>query len=293
MSNFTVSKNRRITEGTEGNVRLFPIYTIARNEFRRVMGHPLVVIISIVLLTISVLNGIGQAHLLSVFENDMLPSSFIGKDVFMIIGIQGIYYTFSHYCAIFAIFLGALSISEERSSKSLSVLLSKPLLRRDVVIGKFFGNGIFLILFMTFNIIVSSLIVMAFFREPISVIDFTIRILSFIFILLLECMLSFGATMLAGVMLKNLFSTLIVAASFYYIEWGAYIASTMGDIAFLSPRYLYLEIIGVIRNVSLFDTSIDYMDWLNAALPFIFLIVLEVAVIILVDCMLFARGDEL
>ncbi len=270
---------------------LNPIYFIARNEFRRIVGHPLVIIISIVLLTISLLNGIGKAHLLSTLENGMMPTMYMGKDIFLIAGIQGIFYIFSLYCAIFAIFIGALSVSEERSNRSMSVLLTKPLYRRDVAIGKFLGNGVFMMIFILFNVLISSLLVMIFFREPLSMLDSIVRIFSYISVLFLECMLSLGITMLIGIIFKNLFTALIVAVTFYYLDWYSFLTNYAGNLAFLSPRYLYYKVIGI-SDVNLFDTSIGYYGWLNAALPLIVLMVLEVIIIMLIDCFVFTKDEE-
>lgn len=291
MSNNTILITSRTSTIASLNVCLSPVYLVARNEFKRIVGHPLIIVISLILLTISVLNGVGQVHLLSTMENGMMPTVLTGKDIFLIVGIQGIFYNFSLYCAILAIFIGALSIGEERSSKSLSVLLMKPLYRRDVAAGKFLGNGAFLLFFIVFNILVSSLLVMIFFREPLSMPEFIVRILSYSSVLFLECILSLGITMLGGIVFKNLFTALIAAVTFYYLDWYSFLTNYLGNLAFLSPRYLYYKIIGI-SGVNLFDTSVGYSVWLGATLPFIVLILFEVIIIVLVDCFVFSRGDE-
>lgn len=269
----------------------FPaIYFIARNEIRNVVGHPLVIVISAILLALSILNGVGLAHILPLYENGMMPEPLMGKDIFLIMGMGNISGDFSLYITILAIFIGALSIGEERSNRSLSVLLTKPLYKRDVVVGKFLGNGVFLVFFIFFNIITSSLLVMVFFREPFNILDFVIRIFSFILLLCLECMLSLGITMLAGILFKNIFVALTVAITFYYIDWYSYLTSYLGSLAVLIPSYLYFKIINI-NEVNLLDTSIGYMKWLNFALPFILFMVLELVAIMLIDCFVFARGE--
>ncbi len=52
--------------------------------------------------------------------------------------------------AVLGIILGYISISKERNSKALKLLLTRPLTRKDITFGKMIGNTIFILLLMMF-----------------------------------------------------------------------------------------------------------------------------------------------
>jgi len=263
------------------------IYVIARNEFKRVINHPLVIIIATILLLLALLNGTGLAHLLPSIEK-----SEQGKDIFILYGIGQIFYRFSDYFIIFSVFIGVLSIGEEQSKKSLSVLLSKPLYRRDIVAGKFLGISTFLLIFIILNFVVSSLLVMVFFRQPLSAVEYILRLSSGIVSLFFESMLVLSITMLIGIIFKDLLIALIVATTYLYVDSYSSIIRYLGDLSIISQKYLYITITSGASKFNLFDTSISYTNWLGTSLPYILLMLFEILAVLLINCIIFARYDE-
>lgn len=64
--------------------------------------------------------------------------------------------------AILGIILGFVSLSKEKNSKTLKLLLSKPITKQDIFLGKMLGNTLFLTILMTFIsifVIISFLII--------------------------------------------------------------------------------------------------------------------------------------
>ncbi len=264
------------------------IYIVAWNEFNKVIRHPLLYIIVLIVLVIIVLNGLGYSHI-------FLPEldRYSNQDVFLIHGMGQIFHNLSLYSTIFAVFIGVLMIGEERFNGSLSILLSKPLYRRDIIIGKFAGTSIFLLLFILIEYFVSAFLVMVFFREPLSMQEFILRSLSNILALYLECSLTLVITMLLGVIFKELLVALIASITFLYVDWYTNLVQSLSVIKIISPHYLYFTIISGNSQGILLDTSVPYGDWLSATLPFIILMLLEIIIFLLINCSLFSKGDEL
>lgn len=260
------------------------ILIIGTYEFKKVIGHPLVALTAIIILILAILNGAGFSHnYLSIDEKID-----VGKDVFLLHGMGQIFYNLSLYSTILAVFMGVLVIGDERFKRSLSVILSKPLYRRDIVLGKFLGISAFLLLFIIIEFTVSSLLIMIFFREPYSMQEFILRAFSNVLALFFECSLNLVITMLFGLILKDLLMALIATITFLYVDWFGNITLPL-----ISPQHFYFTIISGNSAIMLLDTSFPYSDWLGAALPFIIFIILEIIVILLINCSIFSKSEEL
>lgn len=269
-------------------IRSESCYIIALNEINKIISHPLLYVIVLIVLVIAILNGLGYSHII-------LPEldRYANQDVFLIHGMGQIFYNLSLYSTIFAVFIGVLTIGEERFNGSLSILLSKPLYRRDIVLGKFVGTSVFLLLFILIEYLVSAFLVMVFFREPLSIQEFILRSFSNILILYFECSLTLVITMLFGILFKDLLVALIASITFLYVDWYTTLIQSFSVFKIISPHYLYLTIISGNSQGILLDTSFPYNDWLSATLPFIVLMFLEIIVFLLINCSLFSKSDEL
>lgn len=260
------------------------ICIIAGNEFGRIVRNPLVLVVAVILLILAILNGVGWSAHLSSLDNDDTT-----VDVFLYNGIGQVIYNMSLYLTILAVFLGVLSIGDERLKNTLPALLSKPLYRRDIIIGKFIGISGFMLALISLVFIFSTVLIMLFFRGPYSLPDYILRLASIILILLFECSLSLAIAMLFGILINEVLVPLLLTVTFLYIEWYSTVVETFGFLRIISPRDLYLTALYGNFTVNLLDSSRLYVDWLAAALPFIVLVLLETIIIVLYGCSAFSK----
>jgi ABC-2 type transport system permease protein len=184
-----------------------------------------------------------------------------------------------------------MSIVRERSKNSLALLLAKPLYRRDVVVGKFMGLSLFLLFFVAFNVALNIFMIILFFEVPAQMGEFLLRIFSFILVLFVECSLALAVMMLAGVVLRDLLKVALVSITYVFLEWFAMIPASLGWWTNISPRSMFFSI--VLGNGALMDTSTTYSMWLSQYLPQIILMITVAIGIIFLDCIVFARMDDL
>jgi len=264
------------------------VVKIAGNEFKRTVGHPLVIITSLVLLTFAVLNGLGGKEMLVDLSN--LSASDPG-DVIINTGLGQVLYSIAFLCTIVAVFVGAMSIVRERSKNSLMPLLTKPLYRRDVVVGKFMGLSLFLLFFIAFNVAMNVFMIILFFEMPTQMGEFFLRVFSFILVLFVECSLALAVMMLAGVVLQDLLKVALVSVTYVFLEWFAMIPASLGWWVNISPRSMFFSI--VMSDRALMDTSITYSTWMSVHLPQILLMIAVTVGIILLNCIVFGRADDI
>ncbi|MDI6897872.1 ABC transporter permease [Methanocella conradii] len=273
-------------------INLSQIYIISSNEFDRIMGHPLIIVVSCLLFIITLLNAMGGSHLLSELEETAKC------DIFIRYGFGQIFYITSLLCTVVALFLGVTSMAEDRSNNYLNNLLTKPLYRRDVIIGKFLGINVFLMLLIIVSFLGCSFFLMIFYKSPDSFVEYILRVSSLILALFFECSLTVGIAMFIGIAFKNLVESIAVAMTYLFVEYYGFLnqyvetVSYLRDLQLLSPHILYYMIFNGNERALLIDTSVSYLDWFNAAMPFIILIVLEIFVFLLLDCTMFTKFEE-
>jgi ABC-2 type transport system permease protein len=261
---------------------------IAGNEFKGTVGHPLVIVTSLVLLLFAVLNGLGGKEML--IDLSDLSGSDPG-DVIIHTGLGQVLYSIAFLCTIVAVFVGAMSVVRELSKNSLALLLTKPLYRRDVVVGKFLGLSLFLLFFVAFNVSVNISMIVLFFEVPAQVGEFLLRVFSFILVLFVECSLAMAVMMLAGVVFRDLLKVALVSVTYVFLEWFAMIHASLGWWANISPRSMFFSI--VMGSGNLMDTSITFSTWLGGHLSQIVLMITVTVGIILLVCIVFGRADDL
>ncbi|MDI6897880.1 ABC transporter permease [Methanocella conradii] len=261
------------------------VFLVAKNEFYRTIWHPVVIIVGIIVLFLAFVYGYGNT---ATFE------SYDEMDAFLLCYCQS-EYRILLICSIMAAFLGVLSMARDRWEHSVDVLLVKPLYRRDVILGKFIGLSGYIYVFVSVALVFSTLMFMLFFREPLSYIDLLCRLLSYIFILSLECSLIVALTMLVGTLLKNVIGAVSVVVVYVYADWFRYIVQYMGGLSIIMPRMLYHKMADPVSRgypQELFNTLIPFTTWLNEAMPYILLTLFEIILLILINCFIFARLDD-
>ncbi len=264
------------------------IFIIASNEFKRVIVDPLVIVVFTFLLILMFLNGIG------VSSTTQFEGLNLGQDLF-ISSFGQVLYVLSQYCTAVVVFIGALSLAGERSRHSLSVLLTKPLYRRDIIIGKFIGLNAFILIFVALSLTACAIFLFVFADAPQSLGEFITRFVTLVLILFFECSLVTGLSILVGILFKNILHSALIAVTFFYIGWYSPLTDILGKLNILvNPFGLYFRIIDGSGDgfLQLLDTTVSYVSWVSAALSFLVLIILEILAILILDCMLFIRNEE-
>jgi ABC-2 type transport system permease protein len=262
---------------------------VARNEFRRVIEHPLIIAILLIMLILVALNGINGPGL-SGYDTIMS-----GSDVFIKVGLSDVLWNMSTYCTMAAMFIGLVSVAGDKSTGSLNILLSKPLYKRDILAGKFLGVISFIFLLITVVYASSSLLLMLFFRAPLSFEEFMLRLSALILILFLESSLAAGIAILLGLIFHRLLDAALIVASIFYLEWFTSIPNYPSIFNMLNPTTLYFKILWASpdpRFTGLVDTHFGFTTWAVIALPYIILLVLYLLGIVLVNTYLFTRSED-
>jgi len=141
------------------------ILLVAENEFTMIAKNPIVIIFA---------GFIFMLALVSIAEYSLMGNTIVysyDHDTSFYIVIGNLFYYFSLIFAFLAMCVGVMSVAEERSSGSLRLLFTKPLYRRDIILGKFLGICAFLVLSITFTVILFVTMEMIFFGGPNSVND--------------------------------------------------------------------------------------------------------------------------
>ncbi|AFC99456.1 hypothetical protein Mtc_0692 [Methanocella conradii HZ254] len=267
------------------------VFVIATNEFSRIVGHPMAMIVVCVLLVMTLVTGAGAASLLIkpvkyAFEYQWSP------DDMLYTGIGGIFFKTSLYLTILSLFLGITAFSGERSNGSLRVLITKPLYRKDIILGKFLGMSsfIFLVVFLEIGLLASMYLIMYQGHGFSSITDIALRLGFLVILIFLNSSLAVGLSMFFGVLIKNLYGVLICCVSYLYLEWYMQVAYHIG--LWFSPYRLLLSAFAI-GDVSLLNPQFSFSTWLNAALPSIVLMVLEVIIIVILNCFVFTVREDL
>lgn len=261
------------------NIRL-----IAVNEFVMMLYHPVTIVVFCLLVTFAVLNGLGGLSMLPGFESVM------EEDVFIKIGMTQEFSSISLYCLMAALVLGVLSIAEERR-RAICVLLTKPLYRRDIVTGKLIGLSLFIFLMITVTYLLVCLIVALIFRGPLSLSDFILRFTALIFIMSLHCSLFAGIGMLIGLVFSTLKEAIIICITVLFIE-GFSNGVFQDFFGMLDPVNVYYKMFNPTRDVILLYPEVLFNTWLEQAIPFIVLTLVEIVLVFTICCYLSMRLED-
>lgn len=253
---------------------------IAGNEFARMVRNPLVILLFGLLSVLLIINAIGSSVILPMFVKTGISDAFIK-------GVANTYYKSSLLFTFISMCIGVASIAEDRTKGSLQVLITKPLYRRDIIIGKLAGIGVLLFTLIIAVLLIDVSSIMIAFRGPESTGDMFLRMASYAAVLWLNCMLTVAITMTLGIIFKSLVEALIAVISYLYLGWYANLQFISG-IGLINPMGLYNAIMfGETYNTYLFSEEVTYAGWLCGAAPFIALMIAEVAIFTGISCMLF------
>ncbi len=260
-------------------------FIIAENEFSRLVKNPVIIIFVIVLCAMSVINAVGQFAYAPVSVSDGNPYVFMD-------GIGQIYYFTTLVFWSLALCLGVVSVSMDRSSSALKVLLTKPLYRRDIITGKFLGTSAVLLLLIMFHLFFASLLLTIAFRGP-ETFDIVLKVVSIGVVLFISCTFTLGIAMVLGTVFRDVLSASIACVSYFFL--GLYVEMPV------STEWLRLVLSqSSLVNYWIFNKRVNlffnnppsiFSEWLGVALPYIMFLVLEALVVFLVACLLFNREE--
>lgn len=264
------------------------VYMIARLEFFRLLTNKFVLAVGVFLMFVAFLLGAGGAESFASF------SSKHSQDV-VLVAFGSSWETTVEISFVMASFLAATSLPHESWKNSLGVLLSKPLYRRDVVLGKFMGIAGFMFLFNAFDVLFTGLMIITFYRGPLSVTEFGLRVGAYILIFTLFISIVIALNMLFGAISKNLLFVTAASISYYFIEsiWSA--ERVLGPLYFLSPLNVFGKIILPYDSefLTIFDTVEPFTKWMYAAIPFVCIAIAELAILLLAGIAIFNRKDSM
>ena len=175
----------------------------------------------------------------------------------------------------------------------VNVLLAKPLYRRDYIMGKFTGLAAFMLLFITFIMLFTGLMVIVFFRGPQSIPEYVLRTTAYIAVFTLSCWLVIALNMLFGIVSKNVLFVTAAAMAYYFIDWVWFSERFIGALSILTPQTLLWKLIyNGDTSISLFDCLIPFDRWLSGAMPYVSLLIIETILLLLAGIYLFSREES-
>lgn len=263
------------------------VFRIARNEFSLIVRNPIVYLFGVLMLVLACTAAMEASTVVPRVGNLDRAGTII------LYGAGNPFFLTSMLMMFVATCIGVMSVANDRSRGTLRVLVTKPLYRRDVVLGKVLGTGavLFLLAMLSEAFIVSLLLV--FVGDPGSLGELIIRTGTFAVLLFAGSMFTLTLVMLFGIVLGKA-EALVVAACYISFEWLApsFIVGYLPDsLKIINPLHLYIEATRAARN-DLFVSTIPYDVWLGNAMPYIILLFAEILGLVLINCMAINRIES-
>jgi ABC-2 type transport system permease protein len=257
------------------------IVKIAKNELREIVTNRFMMLVSIIIILFTVVDGMRNSY-----HNDAF--SLLG---FVFVSMGSEFYVISLLCTIVAAFIGLMCVADDRNN-SISVLLTKPLYRRDVILGKYTGIAVSLLSLIAISIFFSSMFLLLFYGMNDILGEFILRQCTLIAILFIECAMVSSVTMLFGLLFKNLIFAMGMTVTYFYIDWYANPTFSIKELLYLSPNQLYMKIFLGTGGIGLNDTGYLYMSWLSFALPYVLLMIFLTIALVSICCFVFTKRDQ-
>jgi len=263
-----------------------PIFLVAKNELLRLSRNPIVMIFAALMLVFAIVYAMGSSVSLPRWHT--MDHDFI----FFYTGIGNFYWMLSMFFAFFSMCIGITSVADERSNNTFRVLFTKPLYRRDIIVGKFLGISVFLLVALAFTVTILTFFVVHVYGGPASLNELMLRVGTFTFILFLNCVFTLGLVMLVGIIF-NKGEALVISLAYISFEWltqTGLIPQSLGDLQIINPMTLFVFASCRPGN-DLLMITLPFDIWLTNALPFIVLLMAEVVIVALANCILFAKEE--
>jgi ABC-2 type transport system permease protein len=262
---------------------LYGIYRVAGNEFARVFFHLLTPAIVLLLLFLAILYGAGGT-MANVEEGS--------SDYGLYYNIGQTFMFTSVYGVVIAAFIGVMSIAEERRSHSLNTILSKPVYRRELIIGKFVGLNCYMLAVIAFSLLIAGLSLSLLYFTPSDPLDFIAKIAIYVLISLVYMSITIAIAMLISVIFKDLLisATLVMSYVFVdgYVGWS-WISPVLTD---FSPTAAMCNLY-VNRAADLQDPALTVSQWVNANVFSLFFVIVAIVLVSLASMMIFSKSDDI
>lgn len=256
---------------------------IAENEFGRIIKHPFITLTVILLIIMDIIYAGSSSTILPTVK------ALEQGDVFLR-GLGNPLHDVAMILSFFSMCVGIITISTERARGSLRVLMVKPVYLKEIILGKILGMMALLLIITSLVVTLHMSLMMISYGMPIALDDAILRILSYILALFGLCVLTAAATMLIGIIFKDLRIALIVSISYLYVMWFSMVPSNIEIIRYIDLMYLYQYIIHGGGN-NLFDTSHSYELWLLSALPYIGAMIVEILAFLFLSISAFNKEE--
>lgn len=263
-------------------------YEIGKLEFRRIMFHPIVIVIGLIITGFIYISNAGGAYLFEQLSRRYLSDAFV-------LGFSQTWDATTLVCMTMAAFFGATSVSRERWDNSINVVLTKPLYKRDYLIGKLMGVTASLLVFIVFSLLITGLITAMYFRGPLSMSEFAWRIIVYIILLTLSCCLVAALNMFLGVLSKNMLFVVAASMTYIFAEWFWNISVYLPGYELISPVRVNGCMFGMGAGgylLFLFDTLCPFTKWFSYAVPYIAITIIELVLVLLISIAMFSRSDN-
>lgn len=255
-------------------MRLTTIKLLARSEFASIVRNPIVIVTTIVLCFLIVLNSAGCSYLLPQLKllgyTDVFTRGWSNTYVYTLLIL-----TFLSLC------IGVVSLSGERSNSSLRLLLTKPLYRTDLIVGKLVGINAFLLLINLFAGVINISSLMVSYGGPESI-SSIYKIIIFVLVMFIFSSLTTGIMVFCSIILKGVLESLVFAMTYLYATWYVYVPDSLDVLRWINP---------VMQCKMTVNPGTTIPDWINGSLPVVILMIIEVLAVSLLDCVLFNRED--
>jgi len=260
----------------------FVIRKIAENEFKRIINHPIVLIITFILFIYSIINGIGSYYLLPQLSHLNLGDLFL-------IGFRNNISDITLILSFLSLCIGVVLISEDRSTGRLRILMTKPVYLKEIIVGKFIGLNlsIFIISMLAtiFNVFMLAMI-----YRPFQSYDTLIRILIIALLLYMLNVLIATIVIFIGTILKNMYAALVATSAFLYLIWFVFPPYNLGELLKINPIILYQNIIAG-GGTNLLDTSNSLDSWAFSSLPLIGILLTEILIFLIINIHYFGKEE--
>ncbi|OPY30798.1 MAG: ABC-2 family transporter protein [Methanocella sp. PtaU1.Bin125] len=258
------------------------VIRIAKNEFSRCIGNPIVITATAFLCISTLIFVAGQYAYVQNSHAEPVDSN-----VLFLNNITGSAYFISMALSFVSLCIGIVALAGERYRGSMRVLLTKPLYRRDIILGKFIGINFLMLLLVIFVISICIAFNIAAFGLPSAFSDDILRTVTLTILLFMQCMIFTSIVLFCGVIFKNLYMSLILSVSFFILVWLMSWPFTWVDVLkLIDPVVLYLTLI---RNYS--NVDISFLDWVSEILPYAVYMFLVILVIFIIDCYFFTNEE--
>ncbi len=121
------------------------VIKVANIEVLNILHNKITVLITLILLLLAIINIMGFSVMLSRI------TSMDYKEIFFQ-NISNFTFIMSLILAVFSMCIGVTSMAEEKASGTLNLLFTKPLLRKNVIAGKFIGINLFCLVYIVLTL---------------------------------------------------------------------------------------------------------------------------------------------